>query len=180
MLILEGEGTFEEVIYPDLYIYINDQQVNHQVELFVVDFDKPSSQRFSVNIEELPKEFTTKFVVKTKDTKAEPIVLLYEHQATPPKAVYTINNINLIKKANKKFLKIEFATISPDDFWSYPSFKVEMNGKLIAERETTTYGLVEIELIPTEIEQLPKDFKCKVTLGQLGNDINTTIYYPSK
>lgn len=169
-LILEGEGTFEAVTYPDLYIYINDKQVNLVKELFVVDFDKPSSQRFLVNIDKLPEEFTAKFVVKTNDPTTKPIVLLYEQKATPSQSVYTINNISLIKKGDQKFLKIDFAPFPEEVYWSYPLFKIELEGQLIAERGLSTYALVETELIPTTISELPKASECKVILSQHGGD----------
>ncbi|MGH1339246.1 MAG: hypothetical protein ACRBFS_24220 [Aureispira sp.] len=170
VLILEGEGAFEAVVYPDLYIYINDKQVNLVTELVIVDFDKPASQRFTVNIDELPEEFTAKFVLKTKDLKAEPIVLLYEQKATPPQAAYTIKNISLIKKGDQRFLKIEFDPFSNAVHWSYPLFKVELDGQLIAERGLSTYALVETELIPTTINKLPKAFECNVIISQHGNN----------
>lgn len=176
-LILEGEGTFEAVVYPDLFIYINDKQINLVTDLFIVDFDKPASQRFLVNIDELPEEFTARFVVKTKDPKTKPVVLFYEQKATIPQPVYTINNISLIKKGDQKFLKIEFAPFPDEAYWSYPLFKVELDGQLIAKRGLSTYALVETELIPTTINELPKASECKVILSQHGSDHVSKLSY---
>jgi hypothetical protein len=50
-----------------------------------------------------------------------------------------------------------------------PAFRIKSNGKIIGGREITTYGLVEIELIPTTLKELPKGFQYTVFLGVLEN-----------
>lgn len=60
---------------------------------------------------------------------------------------------------------MDFEPFEKDVFWSYPLFTVEIDGKVVAERDLETYGLVDVELIPTKLNKLPNNFKAKVTLG---------------
>jgi hypothetical protein len=54
-------------------------------------------------------------------------------------------------------------------------------GKVIAERGLKTYALTHIELIPTDLESLPKNFACTVYIKVHGGS-DTPIYvlqYPA-
>lgn len=72
---------------------------------------------------------------------------------------------------------MDFKPFREGAFWSYPMFTVEIDGKVIAERCSETYGLVRTELIPTELEELPEHFKVKVTLGMLNSKAKLIIDY---
>jgi hypothetical protein len=68
-------------------------------------------------------------------------------------------------------------TTKNDFYWAYPIFKVEIDGKVVAERDLQSYGMRRMELIPTKLEKLPKHFKMKVTIGIHNSKQETIVEY---
>jgi len=96
---------------------------------------------------------------------------------------FEITNIELIIQDNEKFLKLTIEDKKKDlGLYPYPLFKiVSSNGKVIAERGLSAYGLVEIELIPTKLKKLPANFECTVFLTTHGSEPNPhEIKYKAK
>jgi hypothetical protein len=94
---------------------------------------------------------------------------------------FEVTNIELIRQSGKNFLKIAIQDKQKDaGFYSYPIFKVVSNGKTIAERGLSSYGLVETELIPTKLKELPKNFTCVVFLSSQGGTNAHQMEYKAK
>ena len=94
----------------------------------------------------------------------------------------TLKKIEVVHEDGKKFLKLTIdIPNSEKDFVPYPLIRVVSGGKVIAERGLETYALTHIELIPTDLESLPKNFACKVYIKVHGGP-DTPFYvlqYPA-
>jgi hypothetical protein len=76
-----------------------------------------------------------------------------------------IKKIEAVREEGKKFLKLTIDIPDQEkDFVPYPLIRVVSAGKVIAERGLDTFSLVYVELIPTDLESLPQNFACTVTI----------------
>jgi hypothetical protein len=85
-----------------------------------------------------------------------------------------VTQIQHVRVEGRAFLKLNIASTDPDperSFYPYPLFRVISGGKVVAERDLQTYGLVNEELIPTTLDSLPENFRCVVEMrahGEMG------------
>jgi len=89
---------------------------------------------------------------------------------------FIVEYIEHITVDNKHFLKLTINDTKEGGILSYPAIKVVMDGKVIAQRSATTYGLVKTELVPTELTKLPASYSCTVHLAKMNFDDPSQVY----
>lgn len=178
-LVLKGKGKYERMDYPRLKIFINNQLVADTGPLYGITIGDGYS--ISTNLKKLSDVFEC-LVVVTAMHHSEGDLFVHEHRINEKnwqllEGSIELEKVSFLKEGDKKFIRLDFKPFLTNVYWSYPVFRIEMNGKVIAERGMESYTLVNIELVPTELDALPENFELKVILGKHNNKEELVLKY---
>ncbi|BDS14066.1 hypothetical protein [Aureispira anguillae] len=133
-------------------------------------------------LQQLPKDFNCKVHLNTLHNTEPDLVFSYTSMPVG-KNQFEVTNIDLLRQNGQNFLALTIKDHNPKgQIYPYPIFRIESNQKLIAERDFSTTELVELELIPTTLKQLPKDFSCTIYLDSFGDmgSLSYQFFYQKK
>jgi hypothetical protein len=179
-LVLDAKGVYERMDYPKLKFFINDKLVADTDQLYGIVLD--NGYTIETDLKEVPEDFEFLIVVTAMNRSKGDCFIFQSEERKKPKEVeeeyFDLETVSLMGEEGKKFIRLNFKPFTKDDFyWAYPLFKVEIDGKVVAERDLQTYGMTQVELIPTKLKELPKHFKMKVTIGMHNSKQQTIVEY---
>lgn len=178
-LVLDSKGKYERMDYPKLKFFINDKLVADTDQLYGIVLENGYS--IETNLKEVPEDFELLIVVTALHRNVGGCFVYktnrIEEREELEKDDFELKKVSLIKEGTQNFIRLDFKPFKEGAYWSYPMFIVEIDGKVVAERGSETYGLVRTELIPTELEELPTHFEAKVRLGMLNSEAKLVLEY---
>lgn len=176
-LILEAKGRFKHVSYPTIKVEMNGKDISPENNGAFYGLDWMDNSRLLVLLDELPKEIDLKITVGSAFNEEAPLVVFTYKNAT--KGPTGISSIELKEIGGERILEFAFDGMKEEDFWSYPTYKVEIDGKVVGEKGLSTYGLFKgmKGMVSTKLKKLPKHFKAKIYLGSHGSEENRVFEY---
>jgi hypothetical protein len=181
-LILKAEGRFNHNAYPKIKVELDGKNITPGQDGAFYGVDWMDGSRILVDLDELPEKYDLKITVSSSFNEEAPIQV-FEYQKKGPssdaKGPTSIESLELKKVGEKNVLEFSFGGMDADDFWSYPTYKVEIDGKVVGEQGLHTYGLMPgmKGMVPVKLKALPKHFKAKIYLGSHGSERSKVIEY---
>lgn len=177
---LSAKGIFEHFYYPEVKIKLNGKVISPQLGPSYGLRWEDKSKLMIVDLDKLPESFDLEIIVISAYTAGKPKkVFTYKKKKSEQKGPRGISSIELKEIGGERILEFAFDGMKDEDFWSYPTYKVEIDGKVVGKKGLSSYGLFKgmKGMVPTKLKKLPKHFKAKIYLGSHGSEDKSILEY---